>query len=303
MLLDISGNTFSSLGSSVPTRLFGPREIYGNSLQVHVDTTDYRNLFTTATGTTNVPVTGQTQVRRLDDISGKGRKFYYFSGTTAQEGASLIDVERFSSTTLNQFSGSSFDTNKGVFGIDNFPSVVSLNKVMVSLLSFTAITAPDSAATVCFYGYWYGFQNYTASVIGLARQYYLLGPLLGFGSANSSYDMFFNVKGTIRSSFNAVAYAQKTSMFLGTITGNTYYWYINDILITSGTMTGAIYPISGGNNIGGYWVDSFQGTSARASLSKTHEGFISHSYTTPEQVKLLYNYFTTKFKNKRGNYT
>jgi hypothetical protein len=68
-------------------------------------------------------------------------------------------------------------------------------------------------------------------------------------------------------------------------------------------MTGTIYPLTGGSpSAGGYWLDSFQGTNAQTTTTKTHEGFISDSYTTPEQVKLLYNYFTTKFKNKIGNY-
>jgi hypothetical protein len=307
MLLDISGNTFSSLGSSVPTRLIGPREIYGDSLQVHVDTTDYRNMFSTATGSTNVSPTGKTHVKRIDDISGKGRKFYYFTGTSGIDGSYTINgtsfQETFTSTTLNQFSGSSFDTNKGVFGIDSYGTFGGSNINMLSTLSYTALTAPDSAATVCSYAYWNTPIN-AALTLGLVRQYYLLNSLIGFSNGNNTNVISFNVKQVTRFTFNATPYLNRTSMFLGTITGNTYYVYVNDTLITSGTMTGTVYPISGNltNNIGGYFLDSSQALSTNGTLSKTHEGFISHSYTTPEQVKLLYNYFTTKFKNKIGNY-
>jgi hypothetical protein len=126
--------------------------------------------------------------------------------------------------------------------------------------------------------------------------------MLGFQVENGSNIIYFYVNQIKQTTINATPYVTKTSMFLGTITGNTFYVYIDDKLITSGTMTGAVYPISGNTNIGGYFLDSSQAGSIQGSQGKTHEGFISHSYTTPEQVKLLYNYFTTKFRNKRGNY-
>jgi hypothetical protein len=299
MLLDISGNTFSSLGSSVPTILVGPRQIYGDSLQVHVDTTDYRNMFSTATGSTNVSLTGQTQVKRIDDISGKGRKFYYFTGVSSVEGVTINGStiqETFTSTTVNQFSGSSFDTNKGVFGIGTTNSSI----VMISPLINTFVTAPDSAATLCFYSYW-GGQSAGAPVFGLSRGY-SLNPVFYFGQNNNSTILNFYVKNVSRFTFNISAYAQKTSLFLATITGNTYYFYINDTFISSGTMTSGVYPITGVNSSGGYFIDCALASTPQFSGTKTHEGFISHSYTTPEQVKLLYNYFTTKFKNKIDNY-
>lgn len=299
MLLDISGNTFSTLGNTVPTRLIGPRELYGDSLQVHVDTTDYRNLFSTATGTTNVSPTGQTQVKRIDDISGKGRKFYYFTGVSMVEGVTINGStiqETFTSTTINQFSGSSFDTNKGVFGIGTSSS----SNIMISPLINTVVTAPQSAVTLCFYGYWNG-QAAGSPGLGLSRAYSFQG-LFGFGQSVTSDILNFYIKNTSQFSFNGLIYAQKTSMFLVTITGNTLDVYVNNTLLTSKTMTGTIYPITGSNNAGGYCLDCSIGSSPAFSAFKTHEGFISHSYTTPQQVNLLYNYFTTKFKNKRGNY-
>lgn len=299
MLLDISGNTFSSLGNTVPTILVGPRQIYGDSLQVHVDTTDYRNMFSTATGSTNVSLTGQTQVKRIDDISGNGRKFYYFTGVSSVEGVTINGStiqETFTSTTINQFSGSSFDTNKGVFGIGTTTSSIT----MISPLINTFVTAPNSAATLCSYLYW-GGQVAGAPALGLNRGYSFQG-LFNFGQSTTSNILNFYIKNVSQFTFNISAYAQKTSLFLYTMTGNTYYFYINDTLITSGTMTSGVYPITGANNAGGYMLDCSLGSSPAFTATKTHEGFISHSYTTPEQVKLLYNYFTTKFKNKIGNY-
>jgi hypothetical protein len=290
MLLDISGNTFSTLGPSVPTRLIGPRELFGDSLQVHVDTTDYRNLFTTNTGSTNVSLTGQSQVKRIEDISGKGRKFYYFSGSAngnAFESLSFLAPESFTSTTINQFSGSSFDTNKGVL----------YNGQFCSPLNPTFVTAPQSAATVCFYG-WYGGSQANQYVIGLGRSYSFSFALFGFETHNSNIFRFYT-NSVLRFTGNSTPYVNKNIMLLGTISGNSYSIYINDNLISSGTMTGSLYPISASaGNSGGYALDADQSTYWFAGNSTTIESFISHSYTTPEQAKLLYNYFITKFKNK-----
>jgi hypothetical protein len=197
---------------------------------------------------------------------------------------------------VNQFSGSSFDTNKGVFGIGTNSNSIT----MISPLINTVATAPQSAATLCFYGYWNG-QIAGSPVLGLNRAYSFQG-LFGFGQSTSSDIVNFTIKNVSQFSFNGLIYAQKTSMFLATITGNTLNVYANNTLLTSRTMTGAIYPITGANNAGGYFLDCSLGSNPAFSAFKTHEGFISHSYTTPEQVNLLYNYFTTKFKNKIGNY-
>jgi hypothetical protein len=309
MLLDISGNTFSTLGNSVPTRLFGPRELFGDSLLVHVDTTDYRNLFTTATGSTNVSLTGRSQVKRIDDISGKGRKFYYFTGQTALESTIITGSpfqETFTSTTFNQFTGSTFDTNKGVFGIDtgaiaggNFTN----NITMVSPFSSTRNIAPESAATACSYLTYFGASN---ALLGIGVGVGYSGTLpFGFVSQSNAPNNIigFYVKSVNRFSFFTNPYLNKTIMLLGTISGNSYSIYVNNILITSGTMTGSIYPLSGAAAAGGFTLDTQANPGGPTnSLTKTHEGFISSTYTTPEQVNLLYNYFITKFKNKVGNY-
>jgi hypothetical protein len=310
MLLDISGNTFSTLGNSVPTRLFGPRELFGDSLLVHVDTTDYRNLFTTATGSTNVSLTGRSHVKRIDDISGKGRKFYYFTGSTAVESTIITGSpfqETFTSTTLNQFTGSTFDTNKGVFGINtgtiaggNFQN----NIIMVSPFSSTRNIAPESAATFCSYLTYFGANN-AVLAIGVGINYISDSRFSfisqSFGSLTFTID--FYVKNVPRLRFTLSGYANKTFMLLGTISGNSYSIYINNILLSTGTMTGSIYPLNGVVGAGGFTLDTMMHPGGPTqSLTKTHEGFISSSYTTPEQANQLYSYFITKFKNKVGNY-
>ena len=308
MLLDISGNTFSTLGPSVPTRLIGPRELFGDSLLVHVDTSDYRNLFTTATGSTNVSLTGQSQVKRIDDISGKGSKFYYFTGATSLE-STIINgstiQETFTSTTINQYSGSSFDTNKGVFGIDSGIPLVnqSTNIVMTSPFSVRNDIAPQSAATVC--SYFTYLNNMTSTFnLGLSRQYQFNNNF-GFLFTTTGTFLQFHVKASSRFQLTPTPFIGKTIMLLGTITGNSYSIYINNNLITSGTMTGSIYPLTAqtAEASGGFLLDTLQNPlTINTTCSKTHEAFISSSYTTPEQAKLLYNYFITKFKNKVGNY-
>lgn len=98
---DLNGNvlSISSSGTSIPRRTFTPRSLYGSTLLCHADLTDYRN-FLTISGT-NPSLTEYTNVPFMTDISQYRR---VFSANTASP---------FTSTTLNMFSGNTFDTNKG----------------------------------------------------------------------------------------------------------------------------------------------------------------------------------------------
>jgi hypothetical protein len=101
-------------------------------------------------------------------------------------------------------------------------------------------------------------------------------------------------------------YLNSYQMFLFTITGNSYYWYMNNELFDSGTIGVGIvapnlfYPFTGFTaSTGNYF--SIEGISQ--GNTNTCEGFIASEYTTSEQVSLLNDYFITKFKNKKGSIT
>jgi hypothetical protein len=59
MLLDISGNTFSSLGNTVPTVIYTPPQILGTGMTIWYDLNDISTLFQVSSGTVNVSGSGQ----------------------------------------------------------------------------------------------------------------------------------------------------------------------------------------------------------------------------------------------------
>jgi hypothetical protein len=54
MLLDISGNTFSSLGNTIPTVIYQPQQIFGTGLTIWYDFNDQSNLFSNTGLTTTI---------------------------------------------------------------------------------------------------------------------------------------------------------------------------------------------------------------------------------------------------------
>jgi len=94
-------------------------------------------------------------------------------------------------------------------------------------------------------------------------------------------------------------------MWLFTITGSNYYWYMNGDLFDSGPLGAGIvapnlfYPFTGSTASTGNYLSIDGGAQGNYNPC---ELFIASEYTPPEQVKLLYNYFIVKFKNKIGRY-
>jgi hypothetical protein len=217
-------------------------------------------------------------------------------------------------TSLNQFSGSSFDTNKGTLGVGG--AAASSLIELYTPFSGTRDIAPNSAVTIGFYS----FLNQIIPVhvgIGPNRA---ATQVLNFGftytgtSATNTQNSaaFFARTGTTNTSVRVsniksmTPYINYYQMFLFTITGNSYYWYMNNELFDSGTIGVGIvapnlfYPFTGFTaSTGNYF--SIEGLVQGD--TNTCEGFIASEYTTSEQVALLNNYFITKFKNKRGSVT
>jgi hypothetical protein len=296
MLLDISGNTFSTLGNTVPTVIYTPPQILGTGIICWVDCTNYRNFYTSVSGSTNVSTSSPITLR-LEDISGQNRKFYSYTGLTTLE-AQTPPSYSTTSSTVNIFSANTIDTNKGgtQYGTTNLtsPANRSLSRNFI---------APNSAATVCSYNWWEGQTNATYQ-LGFGMQYFLNLSWFGFNNIINTQNISFSIAGVSQFTFNGTPYINKTNMFLGTISGRTYYVYINNKLISSGTITSGItYPISGANAEGGFQIATTQGFAPSSSNSVVFEGFISNSYTSPEQTNLLYNYFNVKYRGRIGRFS
>jgi hypothetical protein len=319
-MLDLNRNIKATVGNlSIPTRLFGPRELYGSKIITHFDTTDYKNYSLTTLTYVPIPQTGRTVIQAMFDISPQRRRYNYTD--TASQALNISESSnawvRISATSVNQFSGSSFDTNKGTLGVGgaNASSLIEL----FTPFSGTRDIAPNSAVTIGFYS----FLNQIIPVhvgIGPNRGAAAPSQVLNFGftytgtSATNTQNSaaFFARTGTTNTSVRVsniksmTPYINSYQMFLFTITGNSYYWYMNNELFDSGTIGVGIvapnlfYPFTGFTaSTGNYF--SIEGI--LQGNTNTCEGFIASEYTTSEQVALLNDYFITKFKNKRGSTT
>jgi hypothetical protein len=301
--------------SNVPTVTYNPKQIY-NNLFCWVDATDYRNLYTTTTGTTNVSptATGFTVVNRLEDMAnypataGTGnRKFYNWSGGGAiglREDYSNINNLSANSAYNRWYGG--LDTNKGSF----LNGQTTFIGHPLNMLNPRNHLAPNSAVTLCNYGVIYGTTAGGSGVFGLNYGFYNAGSALGISvnvftsnlqgqiinSTQNGSRVIFSVPGT--------QYFGKTIMTLFTVSGNLFSFYINNTLITSSTYSTPTYPISASSfdmtfSYPMLCIDSIIGLNPFFSNSFTLEGFIANDYTSPQQVDLLYNYFRIKFKDRR----
>jgi len=312
MLLDISGNTFFGLNRTIPTVTYNPKQIFGNDLYCWIDTTDYRTLYATRTGTTNISPIGSSVINRMEDLSNNfigsshsspdnpnSRTFFPFSGNTAQ--VNNVMIYSSSQTIANVWCGQTIDTNKGRFKASTLFIHTGLTSNPRNLIG-----KANSAATVCSFVNIPQAALSTGAFMGL-----VIGP--GFNTSlgmtlvgNSSSLQFLTVSssytGTVsRFAINVAPLFNNNFMSLFTVTGNSYYVYINDRLITSGTMTNYNYPLTTSTAqhiffdcyIGGFPTENSNGL-------VTYESFIVDNYTTPQQVNLINNYFKIKYKDRRA---
>jgi len=326
MLTDISGNTFSSLGnpqSNVPTVTYNPKQLYGNDLFIWVDLTDWRNMYNSGSGTTNissigcVPATSATQptnhtiIRRMEDMAGNftgsngSRKFYPLPNNlgASAPGPYVADSD-LTGATQNLFLNNQWDTNKGII---SGTSVMNLNH-WFNMNNPINFLATKSALTICSYCWIPTAMGVVTYNIGMGINQYLSLNYLGFrGEASSNVTTFYTQTSgsTAFSIFSSNIimnrYGGKINMLTGVICGNTYSIYCNTDLITSGTInTNMIFPFSGNSSV--LIGSSLYGfTSAHPVVRPYYEAFIANSYTSPQQINLLYDYFRVKFKDRQGD--
>lgn len=344
MLTDISGNTFSALGPTstnvLPTVTYNPKQLYGNDLYVWIDMTDWRNMYNSSTGSTNIPSTGcipatsatdpsnHTSVRRMEDMAGNfigntvgftgntfARKFYRFPGNIS--GNSSPSSDSLVTGATNLFNNNQIDTNKGYFSGTAASVMLVHNPELANSINWLA---PNSAVTVCSYfpqtntgfstslagiGFdystikWFGFFQSNSSTLSFGI------PVPNFSTGQPSSTTITVATGGI---FSALT-LNTTIMLTSVICGRTADFYLNTTLLTSVTIPAAvIYPFSA--NVvstfsqGGLQICAGDGNSSLRSHTTARsvwEAFIANSYTSPQQINLLYNYFRVKFKDRSGD--
>jgi hypothetical protein len=325
MLLDISGNSFTALGNILPTVTYNPKQLYGNDLFVWVDLTDWKNMYNSSGGTTNIPSTGcvpatsatdpsnHTSIRRMEDMAGTftgsnlSRKFYpsVGPGSPSAPGPYLADSAT-TGTTANLFFNNQWDTNKGIISgsagnAQNLHHWLNMNQPINFLATKSAVTI----CSFCFIPTSMGPVNYN---IGMGINQYLSILYFGFrAEANSNTASFYSqtsgTTGNLIFSSNTIMskYGGRIGMLTGVISGNTYFVYVNNDLIGSGTISSNMrYPISGNSSVA--IGASTYGFTALHNISRPYyEAFIANAYTSPEQINLLYDYFRIKFKDRIGD--
>jgi hypothetical protein len=311
MITDKNGNFFLNLGNNMPVRTFGPKELFGNNIEIHVDTTNPRDIFSNTGGTTNVNSSGFTVVNRLSDISGKNRHFYNY--TAANTNTALAKLTTTPGSFSAYFSGNTVDTNKGRIIYSSSTYVLQCPTSPNVQSGGTGVFSGTSAFTVCSYSnvntsvlsaairFGINYQNYEVPATGI--------PLVGLGKAgtgqglgNNCFQVFLkNVAYTILTDMSQ--YYNTYHLYTLTVTGTTYSAYIDNNLVGSGTVSSpsTFYPLNGTNTAFRYNQFYFNGGSAVNSIYgnsfPTAESFITFECASPEKVALLYEYFKRKYKN------
>jgi hypothetical protein len=311
-MLDLNRNIKPTIGNlSLPIRTFGPRELYGSKLLTHVDTMDYKNFSTDIFNKVNPPNTGETIIQSIFDISPYARRYNIPSAlTTSETGTTWITTVALTSTTQG-FSASSFDTNKGTFPrYDSFFNGQGMSREAMLLTPYAGFRnlAPNSGFTLCSWVASQGGGTNANFTIGMGVYARGVGNLFNLFQPTTFGSNVFLYVNTVQqnASYTLTASNAKTTMHLITVTGYNYYWYIDNILYSSGTITGTtLYPFTSSSSQRHFYVNgvpsiSFQGIGG--GLARTLEGFFASEYTTPEQVQLLYDYFNIKTKNKLGKF-
>jgi hypothetical protein len=305
MITDINGNMFSNLGNNSPVRTFGPKELFGSNIEIHVDATNPRDIFSDTGGTINVNTTGTTVINRLNDISGNNRHFYNYSGTAQSQANAIYNLTSGSSV----FSANTLDTNKGkVLRDPNINAAVGLLSPMSpgvggAVGSYTI--APTSSLTVCTYinvtsnpqagGFANQFGiNYTSSI---GTYNFSLGQESNGGTSLVAW--LKNTPYTILN--NMTQYFGSYNMYTLTLSGYNFSVYINNTFITSRTVTSpsTFYPLGSITNFN-YNSFVFNAMMFSTGINKlpysVAESFITRECASPEKIALLYEYFRRKYK-------
>lgn len=310
MITDKNGNFFLNLGNNTPVRTFGPKELFGSNIEIHVDGSSTRDIFTDTGTTANINPSGLSIVNRINDISGKNRHFYLYGANYYQSSFKQIGTP---SLFYSYFTGNTLDTNKGFVVYTSTTTLYGLLSPTTPSGSFPnrGVFSGTSALTLCTYASinastTQGFHPFGIAYVGYSGSND--NVIVGLGKAGTLKGLGPNVlqvslKRTLYTiPIDLVQYHNTYHMYTLTLTGLNYSVYIDNNLVFNGTAVAALtYPLNGSS--GSFESNYFEYNVAQVSNSFQHspfqvaESFITLECATPEKVGLLYDYFRRKYKN------
>jgi hypothetical protein len=291
MLLDISGNTFSTLGNTVPTVIYTPPQILGNDLLSWYDFNDTSTLYTNTALTTNVVNNNDLILGVRNKGTGNGRNYNLFQTSPT--------------TNVHQYKKNVINSNKN---LANFTA---------STVAATLITTDNYILSSTTSSYTFSFCYKNPLITGehilftLSQVTFNQVISITYNASTNAFDV--NIKngssiipnGGSLASFSWVKDFQVTELkynvFTLTITPNSLVTlYHND---AKATFTGNtnIHPISNptvGSSQKGAINYTIGGSSTRASSTNSQilEMVISDKVcATDEQVNKLHQYYKVKY--------
>ena len=289
MLLDISGNTFSSFGNTAPTVIYTPPQLFGTGLTIWYDFNDNSTLFTNTGATTNVSTTNDI----IRYIKNKGNNSNYDLISSYPTTTSL--------TTTNAvlpFKPNDLNTNKNSNYV-SFSGIVS-NSGFGPLASISANTTTTSAFTFSSAFRTFGTTGGLLTIIGGFQSNKGVTIINSNGSTVTFTILWTSTLNTAISPI-PIASGERYHAFTFTVDSNNNYNLIFNNLKYTGTTGTNIYPINPnttGTN-GKFYLGYYQGLSQTQKTNVNSEYLeIAVSYNTiltDDQIYKLHQYYRSKY--------
>jgi len=288
MLLDISGNTFSSFGNTAPTVIYQPQQIFGTGLTIWYDFNDKSVLFSDTGLTTTITDNQQIKGVRNKGL-GNNRNYDLFDDRNAVS-ALTIWKQNYINTNRNlSIRGGPTGRLRTVSAltISNSASAMTYSFVYRASTTSSAIYAISCSNT--------GFQQLIALNVSTTNNTYEINLKRGggFGSGPLSVNSFI----VPSSSF------KKTGYNICTFTvdsASTLTFYHHDQLVGIVTTTGNTHPIGLTSNTIpmyiNYTIGGGGGAQVTTNNSEILEMILSDGVClTQNQVSQLNQYYRTKY--------
>lgn len=289
MLLDISGNTFSSLGNTAPSIIYQPQQIFGTGLTIWYDFNDTSTLFSDSGATTNVQNTGDyilyVKNKAIDRPNHDLRQSIPSNTPLSSFTSSTSSVFRLNKSALNTNKNSNFFIHNSV--------LTSAPYALAGISGYS--TTGKSALT------WSGvFRVLTANTAYVSASFQTNLFAIRFTNSNNiRITIGFTPSITTIATFNTNL-TKSNGHFCCTITldqNKNGVIYFNEQKITTNQLSGTTYPLLASSN---FFIPFFvQGTSFTTrsnSLSSLVEFCFNDSEVlTDNQVLQLHQYYRTKY--------
>lgn len=296
MLLDISGNTFSSFVNTAPTVIYQPQQIFGTGMTIWYDFNDKSVLFSDTGATTNIQNSGQ--IIKYVRNKGNNPNYNLISNYPTAVSGTTQEVLVFKANDLN--------TNKN----SNFVSLVGggTNNTgygpLTSISSNTTTTEP-SAFTISSAFRTYSNTGGLLTIIGGFHRNKGVAYITSTNATTVSFAILWS--NTVNTTFSSIPIpsGERYNCFTLTVnSSNTVTLIFNNLKYTGTTGTN-IFPIisttalDSGLNTGKFALGFYQGLSQTQKTnnnSEYQEVIVSYNtILTDDQIYKLHQYYRIKY--------